>query len=91
MAKVIVTGKVKDPVAWEKGFLTHGDLFKSQTARSVSYSIGEGNKFVVCFDPVDLAASLKVLESPATAEAMEVDGVLRDTVEMFVLDKEVNL
>jgi len=88
MAKVVVTAKVKDPVAWEKAFLTHGDLFKSQTARSVSYSIGKGNKIVVCFDPADLAASLKVLESPATAEAMEFDGVLRDTVELFVLDKE---
>lgn len=29
---------------------------------------------------------LRVMESPATAEAMAFDGVLRDAVKVFVLD-----
>jgi hypothetical protein len=31
------------------------------------------------------------MRSPATAEAMAADGVLRETVKMFVLDKKVNV
>ena len=31
---------------------------------------------------------MKVLDSPATAEAMAFDGVKRETVKVFVLDKE---
>jgi hypothetical protein len=32
---------------------------------------------------------MKVFNSPATAEAMAVDGVKRETVQMFVLDKSL--
>jgi hypothetical protein len=34
---------------------------------------------------------MKVLESPETAAAMATDGVLRDTVKVFVLDKELQV
>jgi hypothetical protein len=34
---------------------------------------------------------MRVLEPPATAEAMAFDGVLRDTVKVFVLDKELEV
>jgi hypothetical protein len=40
-------------------------------------------------EPVDLSAYKKAIESPATAQAMAFDGVKRETVKMFVLDKEV--
>jgi len=90
MAKVIVVANIKDPVKWEQGFRTHGDLFRSQTVRKpVSYGIADGSQVAVCFEPDDLSASMNVLNSPATAEAMDFDGVLRDTVKIFVLDKEV--
>ena len=92
MAKVVVTAQCKDPVKWEQGFRTHGDLFRSQTVtRPISYGIGEGNQVAVCLEPDDLAACMKVLNSPATADAMDVDGILRDTVKIFVLDHELKV
>ncbi|WP_157730829.1 hypothetical protein [Variovorax sp. HW608] len=46
------------------------------------------NQVAVCFEPDDLDAFMKGMESPATAEAMAFDGVQRETVKVFVLDKE---
>ena len=31
MPKVILTAQVQDPVKWEAGFRTHGDLFRTYT------------------------------------------------------------
>jgi hypothetical protein len=31
---------------------------------------------------------MKIIDSPSTAEAMAFDGVKRETVKVFVLDKE---
>ncbi|MGC1381002.1 MAG: hypothetical protein WA814_08265 [Candidatus Baltobacteraceae bacterium] len=59
--------------------------------KPVSYGIGEGNHVAVCLEPDDLDVCMKVMASPATAEAMDSDGVLRDTVKMFVLDREVKV
>lgn len=39
-------------------------------------------------EPTDLDQYLAVLESPATAEAMAQDGVKKETVKVYVLDKE---
>jgi hypothetical protein len=90
MAKLIVVAQCKDPVKWEQGFRSHGDLFRSMTAKSMDYAIA-GNQVAVCCEPTDLAACMKVMASPATAEAMDSDGVLRDTVKVFVLDKELKV
>ena len=51
----------------------------------------EGNRVAVCGDTTSLDAYMKVFNSSATAEAMAVDGVKRETVKMFVLDKEVKV
>ncbi len=89
MPKIVVTAQVEDPVKWEEGFRTHGDLFKSQTVtRPINIATIEGNEVAVCFEPDDLDTFLKILDSPATAEAMEFDGVKRETVKVFVLDKQ---
>ena len=86
--KVVVIAEVANPKKWESGFRTHGDLFKSQTVKK-TIDIGiSGNKVAVCFRPDDLDTFMKILDSPATAEAMEFDGVKRETVQVFVLDKE---
>ena len=42
-------------------------------------------------DPDDLNLFLQGLDSPATAEAMAADGVKRETVKVFVLDKELQV
>ena len=92
MPKVLVVAQCEDSVKWEKGFRTHADLFRSMTiTKSMTYGISEGNHIAVCGEPSDLAAYMKVLESPATAEAMAFDGILRDTVKVFVLDKELEV
>ena len=45
----------------------------------------------MCGETTNLDAYMKVFTSPATAEAMAFDGVKRETVEMFILDKEVKV
>ena len=48
-------------------------------------------QIAVCFEPDDLGTFLKGMDSSATANAMAVDGVKRETVKLFVLDKEFNV
>jgi hypothetical protein len=88
MPKVVVTALVEDGKKWEEGFLTHGDLFKSQTVTRLDYSAGEGNAVALYLEVDDVERYMQVMQSAATAEAMAVDGVRRETVQIFVLDKE---
>lgn len=90
MTKVIVTAKVKDVGAWEKGFRTHADLFKSsgQTASPILFGIGSNDEVAVCFEVANLQEYQKFIETAENVAAMEADGVRRDTVRNFVLDKE---
>jgi hypothetical protein len=85
MPKIIVTAEVKDAAAWEKGFRTHGDLFKAQTCSQMEYSIN-GNQVAVLAAPQDFDAFMALFEAPETAEAMEFDGVQRETVNVYFLD-----
>jgi hypothetical protein len=50
-----------------------------------------GNKIAICMEPGDLDAFERSMESPATAAAMAFDGVKRETVKMFVLDKDMKV
>lgn len=52
------------------------------------YAATDDNEIAVYSEPVDLDKFMEVLESPETAEAMEMDGIKRDTVRVFVLDKK---
>lgn len=90
MAKVIVTAEVEDVVKWEKGFRTHGDLFRNTytVKKPIGIAVSAGNQVAVCFEPEDLTAAVAAIDSPATAEAMAFDGVKRETVRIHVMDKE---
>jgi len=89
MARVVVTAQVEDAVKWEKSFRTHGDLFRSQTVtKPINLATSEGNMVAVCLEPDNLDTFMKILNSSATADAMAADGVNRETVKVFVLDKE---
>jgi hypothetical protein len=89
MARVVVTAQVDDAVKWEKSFRTHGDLFRSQTVtKPITFATIEGNMVAVCAEPDNLDTFMKILNSSATADAMAADGVKRETVKVFVLDKE---
>ena len=89
MPTVIVTADVEDAAKLEKGFRTHGELFRSGTVnKPINFTVTELNQAVVLFEPDDLEKYMQVFDSPATAEAMDFDGVKRETVKVFVLDKE---
>lgn len=88
MPRIIITAKVEDAKVWEKEFRTHGDLFKRQTCASpVEIAINEGNEVAVGFDVSDMEAYMKLLETEGP-EAMGNDGVIRESVKIFVMDKE---
>jgi hypothetical protein len=91
MVRILVTAQVEDSKEWEAGFRTHRDLFKSMTATAVHYALMDGNQIAVCMDATDQAKYYQVLESKATVDAMTSDGVKRDTVKAFVLDKKLAL
>jgi hypothetical protein len=89
MPRILITAEVNNLDTWEKGFRTHGDLFKQMGVSTMEYATVAGNRVAVCGETADLDAYMKVFNSPATAEAMAVDGVKRETVQMFVLDKSL--
>ena len=63
-------------------------MFRSQTVtKPVSIATAEGNEVALIFEPEDLGTFMKILES-AGPDAMANDGVKRETVKIFVLDKE---
>ena len=88
MARVVITAQVEDLAKWEKGFRSHGELFRSQPAASPYLFGGADNEVAVCAEVEDVDAYLESLQSEATAKAMATDGVKRDTVKVFVLDKK---
>ena len=89
MPKVIVTAQVEDAAKFEQGFRTHGELFKSMTVnKPIHFTVTEKNEIACLFEPDDLDKYMEVMDSRATEEAMEFDGVKRDTVKIVPLDKE---
>lgn len=89
MPKVLATAQVEDGAKWEQRFRTHGELLKSQTInKPIHFTVTEENQVLILFEPDDLDEYMQVMDSPATQEAMDFDGVKRETVKVFVLDKE---
>jgi hypothetical protein len=88
MARVIITAQVEDSAKWERGFRTHGALLRSMGTTVTHFTTTGGNEVALYAEPPDLAKWQQVMKSPATAEAMAFDGVKRETVKVFVLDKE---
>ena len=88
MARIIITAQVEDSAKWEEGFRTHGELLRSTTSTVTYLTTTDDNEVALYAEPVDLAKFLEVMDSPATAEAMAFDGVKRETVKIFVLDRE---
>ena len=88
MPRVIITAQVEDSAKWEAAFRTHGDLLRSMTSTVTHITTNEDNQIALYAEPSDLGKYMEVLESPATAEAMAQDGVKRETVKVYVLDKE---
>ena len=88
MPRVIFTAQVEDSAKWEKGYRTHGELLRSMTMPMAYFTATKENEVAIYAEPDDLDKFFEVFQSPATAEAMAYDGVKRETVKVFVLDKE---
>ena len=84
---VVVTAQVDDVAEWEEKFRTHGDLFLKQTISRVDLGSTDDDCVVCVFHADDLDAFFEVLGSPESAEAMEGDGVDRESVKVFVIDR----
>ena len=91
MPRVLVTAEVDDLAKWEKGFRTHADLFRQMGVSRMEFGTTDGNRIAVCGETSNLDAYMKVFNSQATADAMAFDGVKRQTVKMFILDKDVKV
>lgn len=90
MARVIITARVHDPEEWEKRFRTHGELFRRMSLSSVHFATTTEGEVAIYLQPDDLDRFLEMQDSPEIAEAMEHDGVLGETVKVYVLDKELS-
>ena len=90
MPRIVFTAEVESLEKWEKGFRTHGDLFREMAMSRMEYAT-QGNRIAVSAETTNLNAYMKVFNSPATADAMAFDGIKRETAQMFVLDKEMRL
>jgi hypothetical protein len=91
MARIVITAQVEDSSSWEEKFRTHGDLFREQTITDIHFSISDDNEVAVYFELDDLEKCMEILNAPVTAEAMETDGVKRETVKIYVLDGQFAL
>lgn len=89
--RIIITADVEDSTQWEKGFRTHGSLFNDYTATAIHFTTTSNNDVAILWEVSDLGKFMEHLDAPETAEAMAVDGVKRETVKVFVLDKEFDL
>lgn len=92
MTKVIITAQVEDSAKWEAGFRSHVDLFRKMSiTKPIELTTHNNNEVAICTEPDDLNKYLNMLESPETAAAMAFDGVKRETVKVFILDKALEV
>ncbi len=49
----------------------------------------ETNEICINAEPEDLEKYLELVQTPEMVEAMEKNGVLRDTVKLYILDKQI--
>ena len=90
MQKIVIILQVKDLSKWEERFRTHGELFRRQTINGqYDYTmIEDGNRVVLSAEVRDVQTFFAVLDSPEAEDAKDVDGVKRETLQFFVLDKQ---
>lgn len=88
MAMIVLTADVEDGATWEREYRTHGDLFEAAGLGTMHYTVSDNGHVVMCTDVDDVDSYMEFMSSQSTQDAMKNDGVKRDTVKLFVLDKE---
>jgi hypothetical protein len=89
MTGIVLTAHVKDAARWEKGFRAHADLLKRGGMSNIHYSISDNNDVCVYFETDDVEASESFAQSPENIRGMEEDGVERDTLKSYRLEKGI--
>ena len=69
--------------------LSRPAFFKQNNITLIHYTITSNNDVVMYSETDDVDAYERFVQSSATAQAMEEDGVERDTVKVYRLDKEL--
>jgi hypothetical protein len=88
MHRIVLTAQVEDPVEWEKRFRTHGDLFTKMGTNVTHFGVGDDDVVAIYIEVPELERYFDLLQAEETIEAMKNDRVVRDTVRVYVLDKE---
>jgi hypothetical protein len=91
VSKAIITAQVENSANWENGFRSHAGLFNDYTATAINFTATDANEVAILWEVANVDRFLELLDAPETAQAMAQDGVKRDTVKVYVLDKEFNL
>jgi hypothetical protein len=91
MATVIITAQVDDSANWEANFRTHTEIFRDYTATSVRYGTTDDNEVVTVWEVRNVDTMLSQIEQEETIQAMQSDGVNRDSVKVYVVDKSIAL
>ena len=58
---------------------------------NVQFTASDENEIAILWEVDDASKFLALVDTQATADAMELDGVKRDTVKIHVLDKAFDL
>ena len=94
MARLIMIGEVEDSESWEAHFRSHRDLFSTiypqMGMNVIHFTTTEDNRFVLCSEVADVEAWFATLDSDEIKAAMAEDGVKRETVQVYVLEKELS-
>ena len=92
MTRIVVAAIAKDVVKWEEGYRSHAPMLRELmgvTKRVQFTTHAETNEICINAEPDDLEHYLGMAQSPEIAEAMEKNGVIRDTVKFYILDKTI--
>ena len=94
MARVVMVGEVEDAAVWEERFRSHRELFSTiygpMGMNAIHFTTTEDNRFAIYSEVDDLDAWFGALESAEIEAAMAEDGVKRDSVQIHVLENELN-
>ena len=93
MPQIVFVAEVEDSVTWEERFRTHKDLFTQlygpMGMNVINFTTTSDNTIVLYTETTDLDAYFATLDTDDIKAAMAEDGVKRDTVQVYVLDKEL--
>lgn len=90
MTRVVITAKVKNVQAWEAGYREKAAMLRQllRVSGPVQFCTNtDTNEICVTSEPDDLKHYLSMAQTTQVADAMDKDGVIRETVQFYILDK----